>query len=124
MSDSALAQGPVDRAPLRVVGGKAAALGELHAAGFRVPAFLVSPPDLEVAVRRLGTPLAVRSSATVEDGPRVSFAGQFKSFLNLRTLAEVEEAVCKCRDSVQSDSVLEYCRKNGIDSDAVRMEVI
>lgn len=36
-----------------------------------------------------GTPLAVRSSATVEDGPAGSLAGQFDTFLGVRGLAEL-----------------------------------
>ena len=74
-------------------GGKAAGLLELQSAGFCVPTFVVSPPDIRAAVDSLGLPLAVRSSASVEDGAVVSFAGQFQSFLNLRTREEGEEAL-------------------------------
>jgi pyruvate,water dikinase len=105
-------------------GGKAAGLLELQSAGFCVPTFVVSPPDIRAAVDSLGLPLAVRSSASVEDGAVVSFAGQFQSFLNLRTLEEVEEAVCKCRASRGEPSVIEYCRRNGVDPQSIRMEVI
>ncbi|MCH7685315.1 MAG: hypothetical protein IH899_01305 [Planctomycetes bacterium] len=110
--------------PSEVYGGKAAVLLELQSAGFRVPDFFVSPSDLAEAVNSLGTPLAVRSSATVEDGETVSFAGQFRSYLNLWSLEEVEAAVRKCRESVQAPSVVEYCRRNGVDPSSLRMEVI
>jgi pyruvate,water dikinase len=106
------------------VGGKAAVLRELRDAGFRVPEFVVSPPDLAAAVADLGFPLAVRSSACVEDGPAASFAGQFRSFLGLWSLEEVEEAARLCRESAASPAVAEYCRRNGIDPSGVRMGVI
>jgi len=106
------------------VGGKAAALLELQRAGFRVPDLVCSPADLPSALERLGTPVAVRSSATCEDGRESSFAGQFESYLPLRTLAEVEEAVAKCEASVEAPSVREYCRRQGVDPARVRMEVI
>lgn len=107
-----------------VVGGKAAALLELRRAGFRIPETICSPEDLASAFRRLGPPVAVRSSATLEDGSRHSFAGQFESYLNLNTLDEVVEAVRRCHESVRSPSAIEYCRKNGIDPGALRMEVL
>jgi pyruvate,water dikinase len=99
-------------------------LSSRQAAGFRVPEFVVSPADIRAAVDRLGTPLAVRSSASAEDGADVSFAGQFRSFLNLNTLEDVEQAVLLCRESLSEPSVIEYCRKSGIDPQSIRMEVI
>lgn len=106
------------------VGGKAAALLELQSAGFNVPDYLISPCDIAHAVSILGVPLAVRSSATVEDGRSVSFAGQFQSYLDLDSPDEVEAAVQRCRDSLHTASVAEYCEHHGIDPDALRMEVI
>ena len=108
----------------RSCGGKAVALLELKLAGFHVPEFVVSPDDLEGAVEALGTPLVVRSSATVEDGKNISFAGQFESFLNLQSIDEVQAAVDRCRASVFTPSVIKYCQANGVDSDALQMEVI
>ncbi len=105
-------------------GGKAASLLALQAAGFRVPEFVVSPVDIAAAVKRLGTPLVVRSSAVGEDGTESSFAGQFRSFLNLNSVREVERAVQLCHASLFEPSVLEYCRKHGVDPDSLRMHVI
>ena len=107
-----------------IIGGKARQLVELQLAGFRVPDFLCSPPDLAEAIRILGTPLAVRSSASAEDGREVSFAGQFRSFLNLRTVAEVAAAYRQCEASVHASSVADYCRKNGLDPKSLTMGVI
>lgn len=118
----ATAQAPLPTAAQ--VGGKAAVLLELERAGFKVPKTLVSPPDLAAAVAAIGGPMAVRSSATVEDGRRASFAGQFESILGLETLAQVQDAVEKVRASARAPAVIDYCQKNGIDPASVRMEVI
>jgi phosphohistidine swiveling domain-containing protein len=113
----------VERSP-KPATGKAGVLFELHRAGFRVPEFICSPPDLAMAVRALGYPLAVRSSASGEDGVVSSFAGQFRTYLNLRSLTEVERAVEQCRESMRAASVADYCRKSGIDPAALQMDVI
>jgi phosphohistidine swiveling domain-containing protein len=109
------------RSPTR---GKAGTLAELARAGFAVPEFACSPNNLAETVRRLGFPLAVRSSASAEDGPRHSFAGLFESYLGLQTLGEVEEAVARCRVSLASPQVREYCRRRGIDASSLKMDVI
>ncbi|HUF61381.1 MAG TPA: PEP/pyruvate-binding domain-containing protein [Verrucomicrobiales bacterium] len=108
----------------RDIGGKARTLVELQLAGFCVPEFLCSPADAARAIEVLGAPLAVRSSASAEDGSEVSFAGQFKSFLNLQTTAEVERAMQECRQSLDAPAAVEYCRKHGIHPGSLRMEVI
>jgi Pyruvate phosphate dikinase, AMP/ATP-binding domain len=73
---------------LREVGGKASRLGALMAKGERVPdGFCVIGSGARAATlaleayRRLGAdvPVAVRSSASAEDGSEASFAGQFAS---------------------------------------------
>jgi pyruvate,water dikinase len=115
---------PLAESTPAVIGGKAKQLEELQLAGFRVPAFLCSPPDVAQAFGILGLPLAVRSSASVEDDREVSFAGQFRSFLNLQTVTEVEVAMQKCRGSLRAPSVAEYCRKFGIDPRSLGMGVI
>lgn len=106
------------------LGGKAERLLELQEAGFNVPAFLVSPSDIEQAMQLLGTPLVVRSSATVEDGNDLSFAGQFLSFLNLQSTEEVTSAIERCRNSYQSVSVAEYCRHHSVDPASIRVATI
>ncbi len=115
---------PTDHSLVQSVGGKAATLLELQAAGFRVPEFVVSPSRIEAAVAQLGTPLVVRSTASVEDGATTSFAGQFDSFLDLRTVKEVSEAIARCYASLDQPSVLHYCLQQGIPPESLRMEVI
>lgn len=122
-----------DTGPGMPVGGKAAALAELVRAGIRIPESYCIPAscenddlreELSAALSELEDPVAVRSSATCEDGHAASFAGQFKSFLNLHTVDEVEAAVRKCRVSHRERSVLEYCTRQGIDPETIRMGVI
>src|SRR5207245_1167387 len=122
--DVLISSNPASSTPCRLSGGKAAVLLELQAAGFRIPDFVVSPKDPAAAVGELGFPLVVRSSASVEDGRAASFAGQFRSYLNLGSLEQVHEAIRECRESLLLPSVAEYCRRNGIDPSSIRMDVI
>lgn len=107
----------------REIGGKASTLVELQLAGFRVPDFLCTT-NAAAAVAALGLPLAVRSSASAEDGSEASFAGQFRSFLNLRTVGDVQAAIDQCLDSVNAPAVADYCRRNGLDPATLQMTVI
>ena len=121
--------------PLRQVrsveeaGGKAFNLAELAKNGFPVPETLVlragsdDLPGPEI-LEALGGCVAVRSSATIEDRVDDSFAGQFKSFLNLRTQTAVIQAIRECRESVHSGTVRLYCGARGIDASSIRMAVI
>ncbi len=59
------------------------------------------------------TEVAVRSSATAEDLPQASFAGQHESFLNIRGAAAVLEAVKKCFISLYTDRAIKYREDNG-----------
>ena len=75
------------------------------------------PPDIAGAIRRsldiLDTPLvAVRSSATMEDGEQYSYAGQFESFLNV-SKENVLRQVKMCWGSFFSPRAMAYS-KNGI----------
>ena len=62
--------------------------------------------DIEAAYRRLetqygtGVAVAVRSSATAEDLPTASFAGQHESYLNIRGIDDLFEACRRCFASV------------------------
>lgn len=52
--------------------------------------------------------VAVRSSATAEDLPEASFAGQQETFLNVRSEGELLECVLKCFASLFSDRAISY----------------
>ncbi|MGE0575180.1 phosphoenolpyruvate synthase [Reyranella sp.] len=62
-----------------------------------------------------GVPVAVRSSATAEDLPTASFAGQHESFLNVRGIDELVEACRRCFASVFTDRAIVYRNVNGFD---------
>ncbi len=59
--------------------------------------------------------VAVRSSATAEDLPHASFAGQHESYLNVRGEAGVLEAVVHCFASLFTDRAIRYRVDNGFD---------
>jgi pyruvate,water dikinase len=89
------------------------------------------PPDgLEAAVAAAlaqfdpETCFAVRSSATAEDLPYASFAGQQDTFLNVVGLADILFAVQACWASLYTDRALAYREKQGIDSAQVSMAVV
>jgi len=65
--------------------------------------------------------VAVRSSATAEDLPTASFAGQQSSFLNVVGKKEVADAVLKCLASVFTDRAITYRVHNDFDHMAVKV---
>ena len=170
----------VDGTMLRLVGGKAANLGELTAAGLPVPAgFCLTteayrrvaggtdltqvcaalaatspsetvtltglarrarellaaapmPPDVAGAVSAAyaalgdgaGVPVAVRSSATAEDLPTASFAGQHDTYLGVVGTEAVLDAVHGCWVSLWTDRAVGYRAVNGIDHAGVELAVV
>jgi len=155
---------------LATVGGKAANLMELQAAGFPVPSFVLldtgeyrefvaanrldeviadalsRPADeasrmIRTAFRRpisaeqrqrivdtaaplLDRPLAVRSSATAEDLPEASFAGQQDTFLDVRGADALLAAVVECWSSLWTERALTYRAHAGVPSDGIALAVI
>jgi len=92
-------------ATLERCGGKAVGLARLVALGLPVPPAVVLPPEEELddpdaLAARLGTPLAVRSSAVGEDGSDRSFAGQLATVLGVEANG-LEAAVTRVRDSAE-----------------------
>lgn len=71
-----------------------------------------------------GSPVAVRSSATAEDLPHQSFAGQYDTFLNVASVNDCIKAVKKCWASLWTDRAFDYRRQNAIDHIDVEMAVI
>jgi pyruvate,water dikinase len=167
----------VDRDARDLVGGKAANLGDLLAAGFPVPpghcvttaayrrvaalagldqlvdtmaradprtlpqlaaaarhAILNAPVPPEIAAAiceahdhlfgKTGRSFAVRSSATAEDLPFTSFAGQYETYLNVVGPDALLDAVRRCWASLWTDRAVTYRATNGIDHRAAAMAVI
>ncbi|BAZ67254.1 phosphoenolpyruvate synthase [Fischerella sp. NIES-4106] len=83
------------------------------------------PPELRDAIARayqtlceqyyLDTDVAVRSSATAEDLPDASFAGQQETYLNVTTTAGVLAACHKCFASLFTDRAISYRHIKGFD---------
>ncbi len=88
------------------------------------------PDDLAAAITdaldELGpdTPVAVRSSATAEDLPTASFAGQQDSFLGVSGDVEVVDCVRRCWASLFTDRAVAYRARHGLDHRSVRMAVV
>ncbi len=69
------------------------------------------------------TPVAVRSSATAEDLPDASFAGQQDTYLWLVGRDEVAHHVRRCWASLYTSRAIMYRLKNGIPSEGLSMAV-
>ncbi len=70
-----------------------------------------------------GTAVAVRSSATAEDLPNASFAGQHESYLNVAGPDDVFEACRHCFASLFTDRGIVYRANNGFDHFKVALSV-
>ena len=68
-------------------------------------------------------PVAVRSSATAEDLPQASFAGQQDTYLNVVGVESVLDAVRRCWASLWTDRAVSYRATNRIDPHSVRLAV-
>ena len=78
------------------------------------------------ALARLGerAACAVRSSATAEDLPTASFAGQYDSYLNVVGPEAVLEHVSRCWASLFSERAVTYRLRNGFEHGTVQMAVV
>ena len=144
----------INDADLPLVGGKGLNLGKLTTAGFLVPpGFCVTtdayrttvetgdtrsseavqavtlPESLQseilTAYNQLSADrVAVRSSATAEDLPDASFAGQQDTFLNVSGASELLEKIQWCWASLWSDRAVAYRREHGIEEAQLRMAVV
>jgi pyruvate,water dikinase len=70
-----------------------------------------------------GVAVAVRSSATAEDLPTASFAGQHESFLNVRGAKDLFEACRRCFASIFTDRAISYRLDKGFDHFKVALSV-
>ncbi len=90
----------------------------------------IVPEVLAAAIREayagLGgsIPVAVRSSATAEDLPDLSFAGQQDTYLNIVGSAAVLEAVVRCWGSLWTARAIGYRARNGISQDQVALAAV
>ncbi len=80
--------------------------------------------DLQIGSKRSHEPVAVRSSATAEDLPGTSFAGQQDTYLNVRGDQALLSAIRNCWASLWSVRAMSYRHQMGIDHDQVAMAVV
>ncbi|MEV6679107.1 rifamycin-inactivating phosphotransferase [Streptomyces erythrochromogenes] len=106
------------------------AVGSLSARIRRTIEAIAVPDDLAAAITGALTrhgeqaAYAVRSSATAEDLPTASFAGQQDTYLNVVGPAAVLRHVSRCWASLFTERAVTYRRRNGIDHHAVDMAVV
>jgi rifampicin phosphotransferase len=134
----------VERTHGDLVGGKGLSLGLTAVAGLPVPpGFCVTA----TAYRRLMTPepridaalsealasayrdlgggaVAVRSSATAEDGTVTSFAGQQETILGVEGEDDLHAAVERCWRSLHTDRAKAYRERQGVDESGLAMAVV
>lgn len=124
-----------------LVGGKGLSLGLMSAAGLPVPpGFCVTTfayrqsrntisgalhEMLANAYRTLGAGLvAVRSSATAEDGSAASFAGQQETILGVEGEVALKQAIERCWQSLHTERAVAYRQRQGVDESALAMAVV
>jgi pyruvate,water dikinase len=111
-------------------------VSQLHAVGTQAREAILRTPlplALEEAITRAYAELcgrygndvsvAVRSSATAEDLPDASFAGQQESFLHVRGIKEVVRACHKCIASLFTDRAISYRHDKGFDHFEVALAI-
>src|SRR5215216_2076152 len=85
--------------------------------------------EIRAAYQQLGedaleTPVAVRSSATAEDLPAMSFAGQQETYLNVRQAEALLEGVKNCWASLWTARAMAYRARQGIAPETVSLAVV
>ena len=124
-------------------GGKGVNLVELRHAGFPVPEFVIVPTSEYIAYTATGVvtpeqrarllalvgplldgPVAVRSSATAEDLPDASFAGQHDTFLNVTGEGGVIEAILACWASLWTPRAVSYRAQQHIPDEGLALAVV
>lgn len=107
---------------------KAGNLQKLKNLGMNVPKFQVfSHDDIQAGASlnlnlESGKYYAVRSSSSVEDGSKDSFAGIFETKLFVKE--NLEEAIREVWNSLYAEKSLAYCRQRNIPTTNLRMDVV
>ncbi|MDQ7788167.1 MAG: phosphoenolpyruvate synthase [Thermodesulfovibrionales bacterium] len=106
---------------------KVAAKIRKHIEGIRMPddmekAFLISYRELCNQAGKKNVPVAVRSSATAEDLPGASFAGQQDTFLNVTGKTLISN-IKKCWSSLFTPRAIVYRKEKGFSHDEVLISV-
>jgi pyruvate,water dikinase len=126
-----------------VVGHKFRSLAVAHQAGLDVPQAVCLPTALHEALRGEGWPegaleqvqaaargldimygISIRSSGRREDLEGASFAGQYRTFIDVRSLHELREKVEACFSSADEAPVQAYQELKGMDAEPPLVAVI
>jgi phosphohistidine swiveling domain-containing protein len=114
----------VDTSQPATLEAASAQIGALFADG-HIPAAVTAAIEAAYAALAAGAePVAVRSSATAEDLPDASFAGQQETFLNMRGVEPVLAAVKRCWASLWTARAIGYRVQNAIDQEIVSLAVV
>jgi phosphohistidine swiveling domain-containing protein len=89
-----------------------------------IPPAIAEAVAAEYAGLGADVPVAVRSSATAEDLPFASFAGQQDTYLNIVGRDDVLDAVRRCWASLWTERAVVYRATQGIDNRTVRLAVV
>ncbi len=113
----------------RLAPDERAAIGELSAEIRQTLEAITVPEDVAAAIagslaRLGGQAYAVRSSATAEDLPSASFAGQHDTYLNLTGTGTILEHVSRCWGSLFTERAVTYRLRNGLDHRHAQMAVV
>jgi rifampicin phosphotransferase len=94
--------------------------------GSKVPQAMAD--EIRAAYKQLSEdgqrPVAVRSSATAEDLPEMSFAGQQETYLNVRGEQALVEAIKNCWASLWTARAMAYRARQGVDPATVSLAVV
>src|SRR6516225_883684 len=122
-------QGESERLAQTAAAGDMTALTSVAADIATLFANAAIPPEIASVVRGayaiLGAPpVAVRSSATAEDLPGASFAGQMETYLNIRSETALLDAVRRCWASLWTARAISYRARQEIAPAAVSLAVV
>ncbi|MFJ3581025.1 rifamycin-inactivating phosphotransferase [Streptomyces sp. NPDC090127] len=111
---------PDDREAVRTLGAEIRRTVE----GIAIPGDLEAEIIRALAVHGEQAAYAVRSSATAEDLPTASFAGQQDTYLNVVGPTEILRHISRCWASLFTERAVTYRRRAGIDHRTVHMAVV
>lgn len=109
-----------DRKSIGTISAKMRALIEATA----IPEHITAEITQHLGNAAKGRAYAVRSSATAEDLPTASFAGQQDTYLNIIGKASILQHISKCWASLFTDRAVIYRLQNGFDNTQVPLAVI
>ncbi len=111
---------PDEREPIRTLSAEIRRFLE----GIAIPGDVTAA--ITLALARLGeqAAYAVRSSATAEDLPTASFAGQQDTYLNVVGPAAILQHISRCWASLFTERAVTYRLRNGFDHSRVHMAVV